>query len=518
MFTDNKDFYPTPEDLFYRLMNGKRFLSGKILEPSAGNGALIKHMRNLTRRNSVQFDAIESDPRLSGMLMSEGDGINVVWNDFLTYETYKEYDFIVMNPPFSNGVDHVLKALDMAENQLSRCEVYAIVNKETINNAYSDKRKELLRKLDEHNAEIRYVSGAFSDAERKTDVEVALITVKVEKSERGKSIYDMIPFTNVSNASDSSESLSTAVSTYVQANEISAKLHDIERLVLEYERACELARESYRAAVDKAQFMSYIDKVNKREGAITGAFSTVVSDRPSAEALNEELAKLRRGYWELILDSNEIKGMLTNEAVQQLNRRLSVASEMEINLVNIEMLLLALGHNRGDILLDSVVAIFKKITEYHQNEFSANTHYYNGWKTNDAYKINRKIIIPIKYSNFEPTWDFKDDFRRINMDVRDYILDIVKAFQLIDSSVSGEFTAISPQEFENDLLRFKMFLNGNIHVWFKDLSLLSKLNYLCGRHFNWLPTDDEVKTNEKAREFVYKEFGDVSGVKLLGGL
>src|SRR5699024_2691834 len=113
---------------------------------------------------------------------------------FLTYETYKEYDFIIMNPPFSNGVDHVLKAFELAENQLSRCEIYAILNKETLNNAYTSKRQELLRKLDGYDAEIRYVSDSFANAERKTGVEVALIHVEVEKKDVGRSIYDSIPF------------------------------------------------------------------------------------------------------------------------------------------------------------------------------------------------------------------------------------------------------------------------------------------------------------------------------------
>lgn len=512
MFTDNKDFYPTPEDLFHRLMNGKRNIHGKILEPSAGSGALIAHIRKLARRATVQIDAIESDMRLTGVLMSEG--IDVVWNDFLTYETYKEYDYIVMNPPFSNGVDHVLKALELAENQLSRCEIYAIVNKETIDNPYSTKRKTLLRKLDAHNAEIRYVTGGFSDAERKTDVEVALITVKVEKSGRGKSIYDKIPFTNAGNTE---ESLETALSTYVKSNELTEKMNDIQRLTREYETACEVSRKAFKASQEKSQFFDYINNVNKKDGSWSGGVGMIESRKITTEELNEELARLRRGYWQLILDTDEIKSKLTNEAIQQLNKRLSAAGEMEINLVNVEMLIMALMYNRGDILMESVVAIFEKITQYHQRDFSANIHYYNGWKTNDAYKINRKIIIPIKYSPFEPVWDFDEDYGKIHREVRDYINDIVKAFQLIDPELDADFASISTQEFENDLLRFKMFKNGNIHVWFNDLTLLSKLNYLCGRHFNWLPTDDEVKTDVKARAFVNKEFGDAVGTVLIEG-
>jgi len=516
LFEDNKDFYPTPEALFYKLMNGTRNVGGKILEPSAGNGALIAHIRNLARRASVQIDAIESDPRLTGVLM--GEGINVVWNDFLTYETYKEYDYIVMNPPFSNGVDHVLKALDLAEKQLSRCELFIIVNKETIDNPYSTKRKELLRKLDAHNAEIRYVSDGFVDAERTTNVEVALINVKVEKSGRGKSIYDRIPFINGKESGTNVEaSLGTALSTYVKPNEITEKLRTIERLILEYETACEVSRGAFKAIQEKSQFMDYINNVNKSSGSWSGGVGLLETQKFSVADLNEELARLRRGYWALILDTDEIKGKLTNEAIQQLNKRLSSSDEMEINLVNVEMLIMALMYNRVDILTESVVSIFKKITEFHQRDFSANVHYYNGWKTNDAYKINKKIIIPIQYSPFEPSWDFDEDYRKIKRDVREYIDDIVKAFQLIDPDLSGEFTSISKQEFENDLLRFRMFLNGNIHVWFKDLTLLSKLNYLCGKHFNWLPSDDEVKADDKARAFVNKEFGDVLGTVLIGG-
>jgi hypothetical protein len=512
LFTDNKDFYPTPRELFYQLMDGRRFLHGKILEPSAGKGDLIKHIKEFCVRTEPDIDAIEFDPRLVNLLM--GEGIDVVWNDFLTYETFKEYDYIIMNPPFSNGVDHVLKALEIAENQLSRCEIYAILNKETLANAYSAKRQDLLRKLDKHNAKVRFVKGAFSQAERKTDVEVALIHVKVEKTGAGKSIYDEIPFEGV--GSDDKVELSTALSTFVKTNEIQAKLNDIERLVLEYETACRLTKEAYKAIKDKESFFSYIGEVNKREGESVSPFSYVASKDYTAADLNKELDRLRREYWQLILDTDEFAELLTNEARQELNKRLSLAQKMEINLPNIKMLLTAINYNRKDMLIESVVSIFKKITRYHMNQYSANIHYYNGWKTNDAYKINKKIIIPIKYE-FD-SWDFADSYDRISYDVRNFIDDIIKAFQLLDPSVKGEFTALNNQEFECDILRFKMFKNGNIHVWFKDLKLLNKLNYLCGSHFAWIPSEEEVRTNEKAREFVVREFGeDALEITLLGG-
>lgn len=322
IYTDNKDFYPTPKPLFQRLLSGKRFLDGLILEPSAGKGDMIRYIIDMMgRRENYPIDAIESDPRLVNTLM--GAGYNVVWDDFLTYETFKEYDYIIMNPPFSNGVDHVLKAIDLAENQLSDCEIYAILNKQTIDNAFSDKRQELLRKLDEHDADIEYVSEAFgsqSEAERKTDVEVALIRLKVEQADAGKSIYESI--VNDITGDEAPKELETALSTVVNSNEISEKLNDIERLVVEYETACELARDAFKAAQAKQSFYSYIDNVNKDEGDAIGEFYSVVTHDKvyRAEDLNEELAKLRRGYWSLVLDTDEFRKLLTNEAIQKLNR------------------------------------------------------------------------------------------------------------------------------------------------------------------------------------------------------
>ncbi|GMK47632.1 hypothetical protein PghCCS26_47620 [Paenibacillus glycanilyticus] len=514
IYTDNKDFYPTPRELFDKLTAGER-ISGRILEPSAGKGDIIRHIREKYRHsNGFRIDAIENDHRLVDALI--GAGITVVWDDFLTYETYKEYDFIVMNPPFSNGVDHVLKALELTENQLSRCEIYAILNKQTIDNAYSSKRQELLQKLDRYGAEIRYISGAFTEAERKTDVEVALIHVKVEKEGAGKSIYDRIPFINARKSEEMVAEIGSALSTYVKPSEIQAKLNDIERLVLEYETACELARSTFEAIRAKASFFGYISTVNKR---VSGRTSPLYSITPHAKEfttadLSEELDRLRRGYWELILDTDEFRKMLTADAIEKLNRRIETANEMEINLPNIRMLLMALGANQRDILIESVVSIFQKITDRHMTSYSSNVHYYNGWKTNSSYKINKKIVIPIKYSHFD-SWDFRDDYERINYDVRRWIDDIIKALQLIDPNVSSQFTSISRQEFENDTLRFKMFAKGTIHVWFKDAKLLAQLNYICGSHFGWIPSNGEQDRDPEAREWVAREFGDLGEVILL---
>src|SRR5690625_5096777 len=445
LFSDNKDFYPTPQALFRRLTENVRHFSGRILEPSAGAGDMIHHIKARASRDVI-IDAIENDSRLISQLYT--DGHNVVWDDFLTYKTYKEYDFIIMNPPFSNGVDHALKAIELAEAQLSACEVFIILNKETLNNDYSTKRQELLRKLDVHNADIEYVAEAFSEAERKTDVEVALIRSVVIPEDKSGDVYDKVIGSLSTNKADTdeTEALSSALSTYVKSHEIQAKMDDIERMILEYELACKYVKDAYSAFRAKERFISYVNEANKTfeeeiehkraeaEGREmdrryrSGKFSTVVAERFTAEDLNNELERIRRGYWELILRTDDFREHLTRESTQKLNRQIEAATDLEINLTNVRMLLLAIQSNHTEMLTDSIINMFERITEYHMNQYSTNVHYYNGWKTNDAYKINHKIIVPIGRSYFD-SWDFGEDYSRINTDVRWFIEDLTKAFQ-----------------------------------------------------------------------------------------
>ena len=113
MFTDNKDFYPTPKNLIEKMLFDLDFKMIKtILEPSAGNGNIVEALKEKEKRYNSSYnkyynisvfdiDCIEADQNLQHIL--KGKNFRVVHNDFLTYDTMKEYDLIIMNPPFSNG-------------------------------------------------------------------------------------------------------------------------------------------------------------------------------------------------------------------------------------------------------------------------------------------------------------------------------------------------------------------------------------------------------------------------------
>lgn len=515
----NKNFYPSPEKVRELLLH-KLYLNGsRVLEPSAGKGDLadaVMAQNDIYNKNTV--DVIEIEAELCSIL--QGKGYAVVGYDFLEYHSYTEYDAIVMNPPFDAGDKHVIHAIRLAEQQVFHsCKIRAIVNAETIRNPYSVQRQELHYLLNKYQAEITYHEGLFKDAERQTDVETAIISLTVDpvRSRVSDTYSDII--SNIEQSFES-EQLEHSLSTVVQSQELQERVADIKGLVKQYQYHIRLLRSRYEA--DRA--VGYLENLIGNDDRYR--FS---SEPSKLTDINADIERVRGKYWEAILRTGEFAEKLTEYGRQQLRKQIEQSSKLEITYNNIEMLLLAVMQNSGSILMDSCLALFERITKHHQREFSTNIHYYTGWKSNDAFKINKKFILP-----FRTTWGHFDDsdmgagykhvnsvrtieynYEHVKFEVRNFITDLVRMLQLLKPSVSPEFETVQLGEFENETVRFKMFKKGTVHFWIKDLELLEQFNVLCGQHYNWIPADEEIRESAEAKQFMQKEFKQYLKIKQL---
>lgn len=111
----SKSQWYTPPELAERIVAwavkplGNRRL--RVLEPSAGRGALVRPLVALGHR----VTAIDIDQDNAQLLLSE---TGLVRNaDFLAHEDWPKADLAVMNPPFENAAaeSHVLHALSFAD-------------------------------------------------------------------------------------------------------------------------------------------------------------------------------------------------------------------------------------------------------------------------------------------------------------------------------------------------------------------------------------------------------------------
>lgn len=176
------DFFPTPDYLAKEMLAEIDWRQvERVLEPSAGKGDLAQIISDTLEAQSYRnkgvhnIACIEPDENLRAMLA--GKGFSVVHDDFLTYNSLEQYQLIVMNPPFSRGAEHLLKALTLLERYGGS--VVCLLNAETLNNPYTMHRKQLVRQLEQYEAAITYKDDAFLLADRRTNVCVAIIKCTV---------------------------------------------------------------------------------------------------------------------------------------------------------------------------------------------------------------------------------------------------------------------------------------------------------------------------------------------------
>lgn len=116
-------FFATPQDIAEQVASYARYnwhetpskvLKSRILEPSAGKGALISALKQY--HGNILVDCYEAfEPNVKYLKENLSENINFLGSDFLQAKDEEIYDCIIMNPPFNNKqyVDHVMKAWKM---------------------------------------------------------------------------------------------------------------------------------------------------------------------------------------------------------------------------------------------------------------------------------------------------------------------------------------------------------------------------------------------------------------------
>jgi hypothetical protein len=179
------EFFPTPENIGRKLLAKISGDAVNFLEPHAGWGDLARLIKDPQAEKNTSWwdptakrklDVIESNPDLLAILYDKG--YNVVGFDWLEYSGVCFYDAIVMNPPFSNGATHLLKAWDY----LYHGEISCLLNAETIRNPYTEERKRLLSIIEQH-GNVEDLGACFANARRKTDADCVLVYLKKEAKE-----------------------------------------------------------------------------------------------------------------------------------------------------------------------------------------------------------------------------------------------------------------------------------------------------------------------------------------------
>lgn len=489
-----RGFYPTPEALAYKLLDGIDWhYVQSVLEPSAGAGdlanivagKLYKKRRSfipydertrMEANREADIDCIEIDPGLRDTL--NGAGHRVVHDDFMTFETQKRYDLVVMNPPFEHGAEHLLKALDlMQRGGIIRC----ILNAETVRNPFTTARQELLKKLGEYGASIEYVENAFSHAIRETDVEVAVIKLEIPKVKRDSTIMEDMRKAPTYKAQE----VPQQYAEIVQYNQIDEWVNRYN-----YEVACGIRLIEEYWAMEPFILSDFQGAYNKPILSLT---INTKGGRNDSATINSYIRQTRGKYWRAIFQQKAFTEKLTTNLLQELQDNVSELMDYDFSVHNIMTLMIKMSKKVVCGVEETILKLFDEWTgKYHWSETTSNRHYYDGWRTNDCFSVNKKVIIPM-YGAYD---DWSGDFRAYN--VQRKFEDIEKVFDFLDcgrtdwpGTVSQAFQKAEEESntknIDTKYFTVTIYKKGTAHLIFKDMDLLEKFNLFAGQRKGWLP-------------------------------
>jgi len=485
---NSSGFYPTPDSLAMKMLDGIRWdYISTILEPSAGKGNLadavnrrwkIHHgSRYRSEDKGADIDCIEVDPNLRAILKDKG--FRVVHDDFLSYTTCKKYSLIVMNPPFESGAKHILKALQLLTDG---GQLIALCNAETLRNPCTNERDLLRRTLADGNAEIEYLQEAFTRAERKTDVEIALIRFKNPESELSHLILDHLKPGHKYVDLPEEEQQAMTKADFVESI--------LDRYNYEVETAVHLIQET-----EACQRVLNQPVISKDTSYSSSPFELSMGHNTRA-SVNEAVRRIRKKYWSALFTAPQFMSQLTSNLRDLLNQRVEELADYEFSLFNIREIMMQMNVQVNDGVEKTIMDLFDKWTrKWHWDENSQNRHYFDGWKTNDAFAVNKRVVV--RLNAFE-NWSSKytPEFRVYK--VWDEIADVEKVFNYLDGGRTqwdeGIRETLQKAEKEGQTAKietkyffFTFYKKGTCHLEFKDMNILARFNIFAAKGKNWLP-------------------------------
>lgn len=471
-----EQFYPTPKHIIDKMLNKVDFNSTSvknILEPSAWKWDIINWIKNKYwySKSSKNIYCCEIDYNLRKIL--KDDFNSIIWFDFLELNwNYLQFDTIIMNPPFDNGVKHFMKAWNILDKWIIVC----LLNEETIKNPYSEERKTLLKIIEDNNWEVEYLWSCFAGSERDTNVRVAMITIKKE-SWKFESIFEWFQkdFLNAYSNLD----------WEIIENEIVVWTDKVDHLIRVNEI---MKRESVKYIVATARLWHYksIFWNANNDTYLSFLKDYKVEFKDIKSEINKSIFEINRQSWYSFFRDTNIREKMTDKVYKDFIDEYQ-NSCIDFNKENIWVVVDIIMAMQWKIYEQSVVDIFDEFTKYHEE----NRVYFEWWKTNQAWKVWKRVILP-RYLRASRSWDkVMADFwaRQKLFDIDKVMANLkwidIKKVRTIESILEKEI--VTWEWYESTFFKIKWYKKLTLHLEFIDQELLKQFNYIVCSAKKWLP-------------------------------
>lgn len=437
----DKDFYPTPLEVI--TLMGVECFDKVVLEPSAGKGDIVDYLR---AQGAREVFSCENNKDLAQIVKTKS---NFITGDFLevTAEEISHIDMIVMNPPFSNAVEHIIHAFDIAPDG---CEIVSLINHSNYDNLYSRHRRELQSKVETYGT-YDNLGNVFKEAERTTDVEVGLI--KLYKPDLN-SDTEFDGFFLEEDEAPNGE----GIVAYNKVQDIVSR---------------------YVGAVKCFDELSKIGNNLNNYHSIFGVptFSIEVSYNQRTSSKDEYKRVIQKRAWRYVFNELKIDKYVTSGVMKDVNKFVEKQQNIPFTMKNIYRMVDIIFQNRKTMLEKSLEESVDRFTKHtHENRYEV-----EGWKTNAGHLLNKKIIIPYMV---EVGWKAKLDLRYNSYS--ESLMDLVKVMCFLTGTNYNEKTTIRDffqrmdcqpgQWYSWGFFEIKGFKKGTLHLKFQNIEDWELLN------------------------------------------
>lgn len=377
VFTNNADFYPTPVEVINTMMMGENFIGKTILEPSAGKGNIVDWLK---ANGAGRVIACEKDENLKKLLTGKCD---IIADDFLSVssEQISHVDYIVMNPPFSEGAKHILHAFEIAP---AGCTIIALCNSSSLNKGWEhDATKEKLIETVKLYGCEEFLGDVFSCAERQTKVNVSM--VKLYKEGEGVNEFDAYMFSNEADILDANET------------EGLVPYNVVRDMVNRYISAVRLFDETM-AAAEKINSIACFNGEENR--FLPVKFAVVDGSNAVVHVSHQQYKKaLQKYYWRLIFGKLNMEKYATQKLREQINKFVEQQTNVPFTMHNIYQVLNMVMQTTKQRMDTALLEAFDIICSFSSENSTAG----ETWKTNANYMVNKKFIVP-GMTSYDAQW------------------------------------------------------------------------------------------------------------------
>lgn len=491
----NKDFYPTPSDVIERMLIGVDIEDKVILEPSAGKGNIVDY---LNANGAREVLACEKDADLAMIVRNK---CRLLAMDFLSVQSpdVSHINLIVMNPPFSAEEKHILHAWEIAP---PGCHIISLCNDKVISSLDTESKREITRLFSSY-GHSDYFGDCFSDAERKTGVDVSCIYLTKPKIEE----------------EDFSEYFSMEEDFEEQQGEGIVTYDFVRDIVGRYVTAVKTFDDILSVSTKMKSLTSHITQHQVNFGAFKADYKET-----KVYVTKEEYRKqLQKDCWLHLFGLMKMNKYLTKGVREEINKFVEQQTEIPFTMTNVYKMAQMVVGTHGDRMKKVLIEAFDQICGFSWRENCTGGEH---WKTNSDYMINRRFIHPwicesvsygskyetvhISYRGDEKVEDIiralcymtatnYDDIQPLRNFIQNTSGDKAKDYNGVESWAWKGNSMQWGQWYEWGFFRIRGYKKGTMHFEFLDEKIWEQFNKYVSEFRGWrLP--GTTNSNKKARK------------------